>query len=176
MTIETLALEGLILFTPPRYTDERGYFEELFHQKRFGDVGLPTEFVQDNLSFSQAGVIRGLHFQREPHAQGKLVRVLKGFVTDVVVDIRPDSPTYGQHEKVDLSEENGALLYVPSGFAHGFEAHEDTYFLYKCTTLYSREAEGGILYNDPALGIEWTINNPIVSPKDLILTPLVQLK
>ena len=169
MQVRELGLKGLLEITVPRYHDDRGYFEEVFHHERFAQLGIEPNFVQDNLSFSKAGVLRGLHFQRAPQGQGKLVKVLSGAVLDVIVDIRPESSTFGQYEKVLLSAENGNLLYVPEGFAHGFEALADTVFLYKCTNLYSKACEGGIRYDDKQLGIVWETKNPIVSPKDIEL-------
>lgn len=167
--VEELRLPGLKRIKPRRFGDLRGYFEEVFNRADFERFGLPTHFPQDNLSFSHKGTIRGMHFQLAPSAQAKLVKVLQGRILDVVIDIRPDSATFGQHEVVELSDENGHLLLVPEGFAHGFEALEDTLFLYKCSDLYNPAAEGGLLYNDPALGIEWQTVDPIVSPKDLAL-------
>ncbi len=167
--IEELTLKGLQLIKPRRFNDLRGYFEEVFNLADFEKHGLPTYFPQDNLSFSQKGVIRGMHFQLAPSAQAKLVKVLQGRILDVVVDIRPESPTFGKHEVIELSDENGYILLVPEGFAHGFEALEDTYFLYKCTALYNPATEGGLLYNDPELGIDWKTKDPIISPKDLAL-------
>lgn len=174
--VEELGLQGLKLIKPRRFTDLRGYFEELFNLADFERWGLPTYFPQDNLSFSAKGVIRGMHFQLAPAAQAKLVKVLRGRILDVVVDIRPDSATYGRHEIIELSDENGHILLVPEGFAHGFEALEDTHFLYKCTALYSPADEGGLLYNDPDLAIDWQTENPIISPKDLALPGFAEWK
>lgn len=136
-------------------------------------AGIHLNFVQDNQSLSQKGAVRGLHFQAPPFEQGKLVRVVKGAVRDVVVDIRKNSATYGQHFSIDLTEENQLMFWIPPGFAHGFETLEDnTIFLYKCTNLYNKESEGGLLWNDPALGIKWQTAEPIVSDKDQILPTL----
>ena len=178
MEVVKTALPGLVLLTPRQFTDDRGIFWETYHEKKFAEHGLPAaaEFVQDNQSVSKRGVLRGLHFQQEPYAQGKLVRCITGRVLDVVVDIRPASPTFGQHEKFLLTAESGQLLWVPKGFAHGFVALEDdTVFVYKCTDFYHKAAEGGLLWNDPALGIDWEldrygITSPIVSEKDLELS------
>jgi dTDP-4-dehydrorhamnose 3,5-epimerase len=175
MHVEALALEGLQLLTPRRFTDERGYFEELYNEGVFKVGGIRTDFVQDNLSLSRKGVVRGMHFQHAPSAQAKLVRVLKGRVMDVVVDIRPKSATFGQHLAIELSAESGQLLLVPEGFAHGFEALEETLFVYKCSALYNKTAEGGLRYDCPDLAIPWQTSNPIVSEKDLTLPNLREL-
>ncbi|WP_242921118.1 dTDP-4-dehydrorhamnose 3,5-epimerase [Pontibacter liquoris] len=167
-------IQGLIEFTPRIFRDERGYFLETFSQKWFEPLGLAPNFVQDNQSVSGRGVLRGLHFQKPPHAQAKLVRVSSGKALDVAVDLRKDSPTYGQHVTCLLDAEKHNQFYIPAGFAHGFVALEDnTTFLYKCTDFYAPTAEGGILWNDPALSISWGIAAPLVSPKDEIL-PLLK--
>ncbi|OGX87229.1 dTDP-4-dehydrorhamnose 3,5-epimerase [Hymenobacter glacialis] len=171
-------LAGVVEFIPRLFGDPRGVFYETFSARLMQEAGLPAdlEWVQDNQSKSQPGVLRGLHFQRPPHAQAKLVRVAQGRVLDVVVDIRRDSPTYGQHTTVELSEALGNILYVPVGFAHGFVAlEENTLFLYKCSNYYAPASEGGLLWNDPALGINWNIDNPLVSAKDAILPTLAEL-
>ncbi|MBB3840681.1 dTDP-4-dehydrorhamnose 3,5-epimerase [Runella defluvii] len=175
MQVIKKSLEGLLEIIPTVYKDERGYFFETYNKQAFEAHGLPTHFVQDNQSFSKKGVVRGLHFQREPHAQGKLVRVVMGRVLDFAVDIRPNSPTFGQYEAVELDATRGNLFYVPEGFAHGFVALEDSVFIYKCTNLYNKAAEGGILWNDPTLNIDWQVTNPIVSPKDLELPQFDQI-
>ncbi|AYQ32782.1 dTDP-4-dehydrorhamnose 3,5-epimerase [Runella sp. SP2] len=175
MQVIKKSLEGLLEIIPTVYKDERGYFFETYNKQAFEVHGLPTHFVQDNQSFSKKGVVRGLHFQREPHAQGKLVRVVMGRVLDFAVDIRPDSPTFGQYEVVELDATRGNLFYVPEGFAHGFVALEDSVFIYKCTNLYNKAAEGGILWNDPTLNIDWQVTNPIVSSKDLELPQFDQI-
>lgn len=170
MNIEKTNLEGVLIVTPDVYDDERGMFMETFSEERYREMlGLtPQEhFIQDNLSVSKKGVLRGLHYQAPPMAQGKLVSVLRGRVLDVAVDIRTGSPTYGEHVAVELSGENHQQLWMPRGFAHGFIALEDdTIFTYKCTNAYSREHERGIVWNDPALGIDWGVATPIVSEKD----------
>jgi dTDP-4-dehydrorhamnose 3,5-epimerase len=136
-------------------------------------AGIQLNFVQDNQSFSQKGAIRGLHFQAPPFEQGKLVRVIAGAVRDVVVDIRKNSPSYGQHFAIDLTAENQLMFWIPPGFAHGFETLADnTIFLYKCTNLSHKESEGGLLWNDPALGIQWQTKEAIVSDKDILLPTL----
>jgi dTDP-4-dehydrorhamnose 3,5-epimerase len=157
---------------PRIFEDERGYFFESYNKSVFHSNGILEEFVQDNQSFSRKGVLRGLHFQKEPYAQGKLVKVSLGKVLDVVVDIRKGSPTLGQHAKFLLEAHKNNMLYIPPGFAHGFVTLEDAIFTYKCTNLYHKESEGGVLWNDPEIGIDWTISNPIVSGKDLQLKPL----
>ena len=175
MQIIKKSLEGLVEIIPTVYSDERGVFFETFNRAIFEANGLPTEFVQDNQSFSKKGVVRGLHFQREPFAQGKLVRVIMGRVVDVAVDIRPDSPTFGQYETIELDAIRQNMFYVPEGFAHGFVALEDSIFCYKCTNLYHKASEGGIVWNDADLKIDWQIKNPIVSGKDQQLLAFKQL-
>lgn len=175
MTVEELALPGVLLLSPRRFPDERGYFEELYKTDAYRNAGVNYDFVQDNLSYSHKGVVRGLHYQRAPFAQAKMVSVLKGRVIDVVADVRPDSPTFGQYLQVELSSERGQQLLVPEGYAHGFEALEDTIFLYKCSALYDKASEGGIRYDDPQLGISWQTRNPIVSEKDLALPVLAHV-
>lgn len=169
-------LAGVIEITPRIFEDERGYFFESYNINLFRDHGITEDFLQDNQSFSRKGVVRGLHFQREPFAQGKLVRVICGAVLDVVVDIRPDSPTFGQHESFLLTGENQKMVYLPAGFAHGFSTLEDAVFSYKCTNVYHKSSEGGILYNDPLLAIDWQVSDPIVSGKDLELPDFEALK
>lgn len=137
------------------------------------EAGIINEFVQDNQSLSQKNAVRGLHFQAPPHGQGKLVRVIRGAVYDVIVDIRRNSPTYGQHFGIELNEENFTMLWIPEGFAHGFSTLKDqTIFSYKCTSVYHKSSEGGILWNDPDLAIDWKIENPLLSEKDLALPVL----
>ncbi|GAB3514089.1 dTDP-4-dehydrorhamnose 3,5-epimerase family protein [Emticicia fontis] len=172
MEFRKTSIEGLIEVLPRIFGDERGYFLESYHKQAFADNGIPFEFVQDNQSLSSAGVLRGLHFQREPHAQGKLVRVIMGKALDVAVDLRPGSPTYGKHEKFLLDAKTQNMVYIPAGFAHGFLALEQCLFTYKCTNFYNKASEGGIIWNDPDLGIEWGIENPNISQKDLELPQL----
>jgi len=167
MEFEKTTIEGLLIIKPRIFNDERGYFYESYNKTSFAENGLDIEFVQDNQSLSQKGVLRGLHFQAPPFEQGKLVRVIKGSVLDVAVDIRPHSPTYGQYVSVLLSGENKTQFWIPPGFAHGFLTLEDnTLFCYKCTGPYSKESECAILWNDPQLNIDWNIEKPIVSTKD----------
>ncbi|GAB4309374.1 MAG: dTDP-4-dehydrorhamnose 3,5-epimerase [Methanobacteriaceae archaeon] len=160
------SIEGVFIIEPTVFEDERGYFMETYHAGEFKEAGLDLNFVQDNQSKSKKGVLRGLHFQYT-QPQGKLVRVIKGKVFDVGVDLRKDSPTYGKWEGVILSEENKKQFYIPEGFAHGFLVLSDeAEFTYKCTDFYNREDEGGILWNDPDIGIEW----PIRGIKEVILS------
>lgn len=171
ITVTQTPLAGVLLIEPQFFRDSRGFFVESYNKKDFHDAGITEEFVQDNHSKSQKGVLRGLHFQ-SPHAQGKLVRVLKGSIYDVVVDIRVGSPTYGRIFAVTLSENDPAMLYVPVGFAHGFLVLEDnTEVMYKVTDLYYPEGDAGLLWNDPDLNIPWPldqvgIKKPILSEKD----------
>ena len=168
MKIIKTPLEGLLVIKPKIFGDDRGYFFESWSKKSFTEVGLDLDFMQDNQSLSSKGVLRGLHFQNPPHDQGKLVRVIKGAVLDVVVDIRKESLTYGQHFSVELSEENKTIFWIPPGFAHGFVTLEDnTIFTYKCTGAYNKESEGALLWNDKDLNINWVVNDPLVSEKDL---------
>lgn len=169
-------IKGLIECIPTKFEDERGLFYESYNQKLFASNGFIEDFVQDNYSWSKKGVIRGLHFQYAPTAQGKLVRCMTGKVMDVVVDIRRDSPTFGQHEKFVLDSKIGNMLYVPAGFAHGFLALEETIFVYKCTEYWHKSSESGIIYSDPELNIDWGIENPIVSAKDLVLPTFAELR
>lgn len=174
MNIKETHLSGLLIIQPRVFPDERGYFFESFNAKTLKNKGLDVSFVQDNISMSQKGVLRGIHFQKPPYAQGKLVQVLRGAVLDVAVDLRKNSPTYGEHYAHILSEENKTQLYVPEGFGHGFVTLEDnTLFSYKCTNFYNKKSEGSILWNDKNLGIDWQIKNPIISEKDKIAKPFL---
>jgi dTDP-4-dehydrorhamnose 3,5-epimerase len=169
MPFHPTPLTGLIIFEPQVFEDSRGYFFEAYNEQSFHKQGITNRFVQDNQSKSSYGVIRGLHYQLNPYAQAKLVRVIEGNILDVAIDIRKGSPTYGQHFAVELSAENKKQLLVPAGFAHGFSVLSETaVVLYKCDALYNRESEAGIIYNDPALGIDWKISpgSEIISEKD----------
>ena len=167
MEFEKFEINGLFLLKPKVFYDERGYFVESFNKNVIKDVGIDVDFLQDNESKSAKNVLRGLHFQNAPHSQGKLVRVVKGVVIDVAVDIRRNSPTYGKHVQVELTEFNKFMFFIPSGFAHGFVTLEnDTIFSYKCTDFYNKESEGCILWNDADLNINWGVENPIISEKD----------
>ncbi len=166
MKVERTKLPGVVVISPTVHGDDRGFFMETFHQADFANAGLPDNFVQDNHSRSARGVLRGLHFQY-PQWQGKLVRVISGEIFDVAVDVRMESPTYGQWVGVAISAENKQQVYVPPGFAHGFcVVSEMADVVYKCTSLYKPADDRGILWNDPAIGVEWPIANPIVSAKD----------
>ena len=164
----TYNIQGLVSFTPRIFKDSRGYFFESYNKQLLSSFLGKKEFVQDNQSLSRKGVLRGLHFQKPPFAQGKLVRVISGAVIDVAVDIRKGSPTYGQHLSILLSAENNISFWIPEGFAHGFlSLQDDTIFSYKCTNFYNAESEDALLWNDPEIGIDWDINDPLVSEKDL---------
>lgn len=176
MEIIDTPIAGLKIVQPKVWGDARGYFFESYSLAAFEAAGLPTDFVQDNQSLSAKDILRGLHFQKPPYAQGKLVRVIKGAVLDVVVDLRSSSPTYGHHYAIELNEDNKTMFWIPPGFAHGFlTLADDTIFVYKVTGLYNKESEGGLLWNDPALGINWGIENPLLSDKDRILPLLAEL-
>lgn len=163
--IET-SIPGVLIIEPKVFGDQRGFFFETWQQKRYAEIGLPEQFVQDNLSFSRYGVLRGLHFQH-PNEQGKLMYVMQGTVYDVAVDIRKGSPTFGQWTGVMLSAENRKQFYIPPGFAHGFcVLSYSALFTYKCTDFYNAAAEGSVLWNDPDIGIEWPVKTPELSTKD----------
>jgi dTDP-4-dehydrorhamnose 3,5-epimerase len=167
MEIERKEISGLIEFFPKTFGDSRGFFIESFHSERYSKILGPINFIQDNMSSSIRGVLRGLHFQKPPFTQGKLVSVIQGSVLDVAVDLRKNSPTFGQHEKVILTGEKKNQFWIPEGFAHGFVALEDnTIFCYKCTNYYHPDSEETILWNDRTLNIDWQIDNPVISDKD----------
>lgn len=176
MIAKETKLKGCFILEPRVFEDSRGYFFESFNQNTFNKlIGQNVNFIQDNESFSSKGVLRGLHFQKGEHAQAKLVRVIKGKVLDVAVDIRPDSLTFGNHVSIELSEENKKQLFVPRGFAHGFIVLSDTaIFSYKCDNFYNKESEGGIIYNDASLNVDWQLNKDqfIISEKDAKLPNL----
>ena len=180
MIVTPTALNGCVIIEPNVIKDDRGYFMESFNEARFeAATGIKVHFVQDNQSYSSKGVLRGLHYQTGGHAQAKLVRVIDGEVLDIAVDIRPGSETYGQYVAVVLSGENNKQLFVPRGFAHGFLVLSDTAtFFYKCDNFYNKESEGGIIYNDPAIGIDWSLPDAdlIISDKDTILPTLENSK
>jgi dTDP-4-dehydrorhamnose 3,5-epimerase len=168
MIIENTNIEDLILITPNIFEDNRGYFLESYNNKKLGSV-INVNFVQDNESLSQKDVLRGLHFQNPPFAQAKLIRVIKGSILDVAVDLRKKSPTYGEHFKHVLNEKNKQQLYIPEGFAHGFLCLENNTILnYKCSNYYNPESEKSILWNDPDLNIDWGIEKPILAKKDTL--------
>lgn len=169
--IET-PLEGVVIIEPKIFSDRRGTFGEAFSERRFAELVAPVHFVQDNESRSVRGTVRGLHFQKDPHAQGKLVRVVAGRILDVALDMRCGSPTFGKWTTVELSAENHRQVFIPRGFAHGFSVQSDEAVLvYKCDGYYAPESDGGVLWNDPALGIDWGIDpaEAIVSDKDAAL-------
>ena len=180
MIFKETKLQGCYIIEPKIILDERGYFMESFNEKTFQNgIGQAVHFVQDNQSFSSKGVLRGLHYQTGEHAQAKLVRVLQGEVLDVAVDIRPDSPTFGQYESVLLSGENQKQFFVPRGFAHGFLVLSETAtFFYKCDNFYNKESEGGIIYNDETININWqfSLEDLIISEKDKVQPTLENAK
>ena len=171
MEVKKTKINGVFLIKPQIFKDKRGYFFESFNSKEFRKAtGLNVQFVQDNRSLSCKNVLRGLHFQHPPFAQAKLVSVIKGEVLDVVVDIRKDSETYGEHIAAYLNEENQHQLYISEGMAHGFlTLRDDTIFTYKCSNYYHKDSEDGIIWNDSNLNIDWNIKNPLVSEKDQLM-------
>jgi len=167
MQIIKTELEGLLIIKPDVFEDERGYFFESYNREKFKKAGIDLKFVQDNESKSKKGVVRGLHLQSPPFEQGKLVRVMRGSVLDVAVDIRKNSPTFGKWASIELSGKNKWMYWIPPGFAHGFATLEDeTIFFYKCTNVYNKDAERCFLWNDPDINIDWGISNPVVSQRD----------
>jgi len=180
MIVEETKLKGCFILEPTVFKDSRGYFFESFNQQKFNEsIGLNINFIQDNESFSSKGVLRGLHYQIGKYAQAKLVRVIKGNVLDIAVDLRNNSPTFGEYVSIELSEDNKAQLFIPRGFAHGFVVLSDTaIFSYKCDNFYNKQSEGGIIYNDKDLNIDWILseNDFIVSEKDLLLKPLSEIQ
>ena len=169
MEIIKTPIEGLLVINPKIFGDDRGHFFESWSKESFAKNGLNLDFVQDNQSLSSKGVLRGLHFQNPPFVQGKLVRVIKGAVLDVVVEIRKESSTYGKHFSIELNEENKTIFWIPPGFAHGFVTLEDdTVFTYKCTGVYNSASEEALLWSDKDLNIDWGAIKPLVSDKDLV--------
>jgi dTDP-4-dehydrorhamnose 3,5-epimerase len=167
MKLISTEIEGLCIIEPAVFTDARGYFMEGFNKHKMNKLGLDINVIQTNISESSKDVVRGLHFQNPPFGQGKLIRVLKGAVLDVAVDLRKESPTYGQHFSIELSEKNKLALWIPVGFAHGFATLKDkTLFYYDCTEVYDKGSEGSLRWNDPNLNINWGIESPILSEKD----------
>ncbi|WP_211999755.1 dTDP-4-dehydrorhamnose 3,5-epimerase [Chitinophaga sp. HK235] len=178
MSFSETGLPGLLVYEPKVFGDSRGYFFESYNANTFRDAGIEYTFIQDNQARSTYGVLRGLHYQLEPYAQTKLVRVLEGKIIDAVVDIRKGSPTYGKSFTIELSAENKLQLLVPKGFAHGYAVISETAeVMYKCDNFYHKGSEGGIIYNDPDLNIDWGIelNNAIISDKDLALPRLTDI-
>jgi dTDP-4-dehydrorhamnose 3,5-epimerase len=167
MEVIKTQFDGLLVFQPKIFRDERGYFFEYFRKDVFKDLNVNLEFVQSNESQSNKNVLRGMHFQNPPHEQGKLIRVVKGTVLDVSVDIRLNSATYGKWFSRELNETNKTILWIPAGFAHGFLTLADnTIFQYECTNYYHRESEGSIRWNDPQINIDWKVSDPVISDKD----------
>ena len=177
MEFKKTHIPGPLVIQPKVFGDARGYFFESFSSRMFDQQGISEDFVQDNQSLSNKGILRGLHFQAPPFAQSKLIRVIKGAVLDVIVDIRRGSPTYGEHFALELNEENFSMLYIPKGFAHGFYTMEDaTIFSYKCSEFYEPKSEGGIMWNDPDLKIDWGVDQPLLSEKDKNYIPFKDFK
>ena len=175
-TIEERLLGDIVVIQTPRYSDHRGWFMESFRADQFSALGLPQDFPQDNHSHSTRGVIRGMHYQYDP-PMGKLLRVISGRIQLVELDIRRSSPTYGQHVSIDVSEENGRIIYIPPGFANGFcVLSNEAHVVYKCTAYYNAAGEGSINPLDPALGITWQTDAPIVSDRDRAAPPLLELQ
>lgn len=175
MEITETNIPGLLIIQPDVFADSRGFFLESYNEKRYLDSSVNTQFIQDNISQSCYGTVRGLHYQLAPYSQAKLVQVIQGKVLDVAVDLRKKSPTYGQHYAIELTGENKTQFYIPQGFAHGFSVLSETaIFMYKCDNYYNREAERGLSFNDPALGIDWKLpqDKIITSSKDGILPTL----
>lgn len=170
MEVVETGIKDLLIIKPQVFEDGRGYFFESFNDEKFREVGIDANFVQDNESRSMKHVLRGLHFQKPPYAQGKLVRVMHGSVLDVAVDLRKGSPTYGKSKSIILTGKDKRMLWIPEGFAHGFVTLENnTVFFYKCTNLYNKSSEGSLRWNDPDLGIDWgDIKNPVLSGKDKV--------
>ncbi|HTJ14547.1 MAG TPA: dTDP-4-dehydrorhamnose 3,5-epimerase [Dinghuibacter sp.] len=178
MGFQETGIEGLVVYEPRVFHDDRGYFFESYNDRAFKEAGFSRPWVQDNQARSSYGVIRGLHFQHEPHAQTKLIRALEGSILDVVVDIRRGSPTYGKVFAIELSAANKRQLLVPQGFAHGYSVLSETAeILYKCDNFYNKAAEGGIRYDDPSLNIDWRVPmaTAVISPKDVELPTLAEL-
>ncbi|MCL6260609.1 dTDP-4-dehydrorhamnose 3,5-epimerase [Aquiflexum sp. TKW24L] len=174
MNITATPIEGLFEIHPVIYNDDRGYFFEAYRKQVLESVGVDKDWVQENQSFSKVGTIRGLHYQNEPHAQAKLVKVLSGKILDVVVDLRKGSKTYGEVFTKILDDQKHNMLYIPEGFAHGFSVLEDAVFAYRCSNYYNKSSEGGVIWNDPTLDIDWQVDTPIVSEKDQLLPSFVE--
>lgn len=172
-SFKALEIPDVILIEPKVFHDERGFFMEVYKATEFEINGIRYSFVQDNHSYSKKGVLRGLHYQLNPKAQGKIIRCIRGKILDVAVDIRKGSPWYGKWVAVELSEANKLMLWIPPGFAHGFVALEDSEIIYKCTEQYDPALDRGIIWNDPAVSINWTVTDPILSAKDASL-PLLK--
>ncbi|MCX6726277.1 MAG: dTDP-4-dehydrorhamnose 3,5-epimerase [Candidatus Shapirobacteria bacterium] len=177
MKFTPLSIPGLILVEPQVFGDNRGFFMEIYNKKEFADNGITVDFVQDNHSRSAQGVLRGLHFQKPPFAQAKLIRVTQGEVLDVAVDLRPDSPTFGKWDSAYLTAENKKMFFIPTGFAHGFYTLSETAdFQYKCSNFYNKDSEGGILWNDPEINVAWLAANPLLAEKDKVWPKLKDIE
>jgi dTDP-4-dehydrorhamnose 3,5-epimerase len=177
MNFEKVYIDGLLIITPDVFLDERGYFFESFNKEKYVNCGINFTFVQDNISKSKKGTVRGLHYQVGEFSQGKLCSVIVGKVLDIAVDIRFGSPTFGKYYSAELSEENKLQLWIPPGFAHGFSVlSSEAIFSYKCTSLYNKVCERSIIYNDPDLNIDWKVETPIVSPKDLFAKKFYEIE
>lgn len=174
--LKTTPIQGLIEIFPKIFPDNRGYFFESFRQDWLEKEGIVENWVQDNQSFSQKGTVRGLHFQHSPFAQAKLVRVISGKVLDVALDLRKGSPTFGKFYSTILDSQKHNLLYIPAGFGHGFSVLEDAVFVYKCSNYYHKSSEGGVLWSDPTIAIDWMMDKPIISEKDKLLPTLEEFK
>lgn len=175
MQVISSAIDGLLEIIPKTFPDKRGWFFELYKQNEFAELGIMIDFIQDNISFSNKGVLRGLHMQLPPYDQAKLVSVLSGRVLDVVVDLRKNSPSFGQVAQFAIDSDRHNMVFVPEGFAHGIVALEDSIFLYKISKPYHPSSECGIVWNDPDLNIQWPISDPIISDKDRSLPTLNEL-
>lgn len=176
MKIINTPIEGVVEIYPSVFEDNRGYFFESFRLDQLEKNGLTTTWVQENQSFSKAGTVRGLHFQQKPFGQAKLVRVIQGKVLDVAVDLRKDSKTFGEVFSKILDTKDHNMLLIPEGFAHGFSVLEDAVFSYRCSEYYNKECEGGILWNDPGLDIDWMVSSPILSEKDMLWPTLEEFR
>lgn len=175
MQLKETGIAGLVELIPKVFSDSRGWFYEFYKESVLKDLGIDMKIAQENMSFSRKGVVRGLHFQRPPYAQAKLATVISGSVLDVVVDLRTGSPTFGQVYECQLDSKRKNMLLVPEGFAHGFAALEDSIFFYKCSNVFDKPSESGILWNDPKLNIKWPVESPIVSEKDQLLPTFEEL-
>lgn len=175
MQIKETGFDGLVELIPNVFNDDRGWFFEFYKESTLKQFGIERKFPQENLSFSKKGVIRGLHFQRAPYEQAKLATVISGSVLDVVVDLRKGSATFGQIYECELDSDRKNMLLVPEGFAHGFAALEDSIFFYKCSNVFHKPSESGVLWNDPQLNIRWPVTDPIVSEKDKVLPTFEEL-
>jgi dTDP-4-dehydrorhamnose 3,5-epimerase len=172
MKVNEVYIKGLKIIEPSVFGDDRGSFFESYNRDQFIKAGITDSFIQDNQSKSKKGVLRGLHYQTGSFAQAKLVRVIKGAIVDIALDLRKDSETYGKYYSIELNDNNNLMFYIPVGFAHGFiSLQDDTIFAYKCSSLYNKQSEAGIIWNDSTLAIDWGTIHPIISEKDALLPP-----